>query len=82
MKEKTRRPTLFLALIPVIFLTILISINVFIFGDDSLSGSNQIVLILSAAIAAIIALSLGFRWSFLLKGIVKSIGSGEALCQQ
>jgi NhaC family Na+:H+ antiporter len=75
MKENTRRPTLFLALIPVIFLTILISINVFIFGDDSLSGSNQIVLILSAAVAAIIALSLGFTWSFLLKGIVKSIGS-------
>ncbi len=75
MKEKTRRPTLFLALIPVIFLTILISINVFIFGDDSLSGSNQIVLILSASVAAIIALSLGFSWSFLLKGIVKGIGS-------
>jgi Na+:H+ antiporter, NhaC family len=70
-----RRPSLILALLPVIFLTILISINVFIFGDDSLDGSNQIVLILSAAIASLVAWRLGFRWNELLKGIVRSIGS-------
>jgi Na+:H+ antiporter, NhaC family len=75
MTQSTRRPTLFLALIPVIFLTILISINVFIFGDDSLSGSNQIVLILSAAVASIIALKLGHKWTDLRMGIVKSIGA-------
>lgn len=75
MTKATRRPSLLQALIPVIFLTALISINVFIFGDDSLLGSNQIVLILSAAVAAIVAISLGFRWETLHKGIVKSIGS-------
>lgn len=75
MSKAKRRPTLFEALIPVIFLTALISINVFIFGDDSLSGSNQIVLILSASVAAIVALRLGIRWEYLHKGIVKSIGS-------
>ncbi len=75
MTNKTRRPTLFQALIPVIFLTGLISINVFIFGDDSLFGSNQIVLILSASVAAIVAMSLGHKWLDLRAGIVKSIGS-------
>jgi Na+:H+ antiporter, NhaC family len=75
MTQSTRRPTLFLALLPVLFLTALISINVFIFGDDALSGSNQIVLILAASVAGIIALGLGFTWSDLLNGIVKSIGS-------
>lgn len=75
MAQTTRRPTLFLALIPVIFLTALISINVFIFGDDSLFGSNQIVLILSAAVAAVVAISLGHKWTDLRAGIVKSIGS-------
>jgi Na+:H+ antiporter, NhaC family len=75
MTNKTRRPTLFQALIPVIFLTSLISINVFIFGDDSLFGSNQIVLILSASVAAIVAMSLGHKWLDLRAGIVKSIGS-------
>lgn len=75
MPEKPKRPTLFLALVPVIFLTALISINVFIFRDDALAGSNQIVLILSAAVAAIVAISLGHRWLDLRAGIVKSIGS-------
>ncbi len=75
MTSTTKRPTLFVALIPVIFLTSLISINVFIFGDDSLSGSNQIVLILSAAVAAVVAIGLGHKWTDLRDGIVKSIGS-------
>ena len=63
------------AFIPVIFLTVLISVNVFIFGDDALAGSNQIVLILSAAIASIVAIRLGHKWSDLHTGIIKSIGS-------
>ncbi|MFW5706529.1 MAG: Na+/H+ antiporter NhaC [Bacteroidota bacterium] len=75
MSKQTRRPTLFQALVPVIFLTTLISINVFIFGDDSLSGSNQIVLILSAAVASVVAIRLGHKWTDLRAGIVKSIGS-------
>lgn len=75
MAKTKKRPTLFQALIPVIFLSALISINVFVFRDDSLSGSNQIVLILSAAVAAIIAIRLGHSWLDLRAGIVKSIGS-------
>lgn len=75
MVRSTRRPKLFVALIPVIFLTAMISVNVFIFGDDALAGSNQMVLILSAAVAAIVAIRLGHRWETLHKGIVKSIGS-------
>lgn len=75
MAKSIRRPKLIEALLPVIFLTLLISINVFVFGDDSLSGSNQIVLILSAAVAAIVAIRLGTKWDKLHKGIVKSIGS-------
>ncbi len=75
MGTTTRRPKLIEALIPVIFLTALISINVFIFGDDALAGSNQIVLILSAAMAAIVSIRLGHQWETLHKGIVKAIGS-------
>ncbi len=75
MTYSTRRPRLIEALIPVIFLTVLISINVFIFGDDALGGSNQMVLILSAALAAIVAIRLGHKYETLHKGIVKAIGS-------
>ncbi len=42
------------ALIPLVFLIVLLTFNVFVFGDDSLSGTNQFVLILGGAIAAIV----------------------------
>ena len=73
--NKLKSPTTFQALVPIIFLVILLSINVSIFGDDSLSGSIQIVLILSSAVASIIAFNLGFSWLDIQKGIIKSINS-------
>ena len=73
-----REPTLGESFIPVIFLTILLSINVGIFGDASLDGSNQIVLILSAAVASLVAIRVGYQWEEIQKGIVKSISSAMA----
>ncbi|MEP1096349.1 MAG: Na+/H+ antiporter NhaC [Cyclobacteriaceae bacterium] len=73
-----REPTLGESLIPVIFLTILLSINVGIFGDASLDGSNQIVLILSAAVASLVAIRIGYKWDEIQKGIIKSISSAMA----
>ncbi|MFT6854635.1 MAG: NhaC family Na+:H+ antiporter [Cyclobacteriaceae bacterium] len=73
-----REPTLLEAFIPVIFLIALLSINVSIFSNadlDPLAGSNQIVLILSAAVASIVASRLGFSWFQIRDGIVKSISS-------
>jgi NhaC family Na+:H+ antiporter len=68
-------PSLLQALIPVFFLIALLSINVSIFKDSALDGSNQMVLIFSAAVAAIVAVKLGYKWLELRKGIVKSISS-------
>ena len=73
--NKIKSPTTFQALVPIIFLVILLSINVSIFGADSLSGSIQIVLILSSAVASIIAFNLGYSWLDIQKGIIKSINS-------
>lgn len=42
------------ALIPLIVLIALLSINVLIYGDDALGGSNQFVLLLGAAVAGIV----------------------------
>lgn len=42
------------ALIPVIALIGMLAFNVFVFGDDALSGSNQFILLLGGAVAAII----------------------------
>ena len=71
----TKAPTLAQSLIPIFFLIILLSINVGIFGDNALDGSNQMVLILSAAVAAIVAIRIGYEWEELQTGIVKSISS-------
>jgi Na+:H+ antiporter, NhaC family len=62
-----------IALIPVLVLISLLTMNVIIFGDDALFGSNQIVLIFSAAIAAILAMQYGSTWHELQDGIVSSI---------
>lgn len=42
------------ALIPVFILIGLLAYNVFVFGDDALSGSNQFMLLMGGAVAAII----------------------------
>ena len=72
-KIKYRHPSFFESIFPIIFLVILLSINVSIFKDDALSGSIQIVLILSSAVASLVAMRLGFKWKDIQKGIVKSL---------
>ena len=42
------------AMIPVVALVGMLGFNVFIYGDESLSGSNQFILLLGGAIAAIV----------------------------
>lgn len=76
MQGLTRTPKVFDALIPLVFLIVLLILNIKVFGTDGLLGSNQIVLILSSAVAAIVAVGrLGYNWVTLQDGIVKSISS-------
>lgn len=75
MTYKYQKPSLFEAFIPIIFLVVALFINVRIFGDASLDGSNQIILIVSAGIAALVALKLGQKWKEIQEGMVKSISS-------
>jgi NhaC family Na+:H+ antiporter len=42
------------ALIPIVVLIGLLAWNVFVYGDDALSGSNQFILLIGAAVAAIV----------------------------
>ena len=72
---KYKKPSFLQSIIPIIFLVVMLSINVFIFGDLSLDGSNQIVLILSGALAAIIAYFNGVKWKTLQEGMVSNINS-------
>lgn len=75
MESAQKQPSLLQALIPVIFLIALLGTNVFIFGDSSLDGSNQISLILAACVAGLVALQLGVKWDHVMKSAVRSISS-------
>lgn len=70
-----RKPKLIEALIPIAFLIAVLATNVYIFGDEALDGSNQIVLLLSAAVACIVATRFGMKWEDMLEGMVGSINS-------
>ena len=71
----TRSPSLIDALIPVVSLVGMLGVSVYLFGSDSSSGPNQIVLTLAAAIAAIVAIKNGHEWPDILQAIVAGIST-------
>ena len=74
--DSVKKPSLFQALIPIAILILLLIVNVlYVYKDDALGGANQIVLLVAGAVAAAIGLYNGCSWSFIQKGIVKSIKS-------
>jgi NhaC family Na+:H+ antiporter len=75
MDDVKKSPSLLQAFIPILSLIFLLSVNVVIYGEDTLSGANQIALLLAAAIAGIIAIRLKITWNAILSRIVSSIGS-------
>ena len=75
MENTKRTPTLLQAFIPIIVLIALLVLNRIIYGDDTLGGSNQMTLLIAAAVAALIAGKVGYKWDEIFDGIVKSISS-------
>jgi len=73
--SQAKEPTLLDALIPIVSLVLMLGMSVYLFGSDSSSGPNQIVLTLGAAIACIVAIQNGYRWKDLLQAIVDGIGA-------
>ena len=49
-----KKPSLTISMIPVIFLVCLLTINVIVFSDDSSYGPNQLALLFSAVLSALI----------------------------
>jgi NhaC family Na+:H+ antiporter len=70
-----KTPSLFEALLPVIILIVLLTGSVYLFGSDAIGGATQIVLIVAAAVAAIIAVRNGHRWRDIERAIVAGIGT-------
>ena len=75
--HQQNKPTISLwgALIPVIILIILLSFNVTIYGNDALGGSNQFILLIGAAVAAIIGFRNKVSYDFMLDAIGSNLKS-------
>jgi NhaC family Na+:H+ antiporter len=73
--KEPRKPTLLQALVPIAVLICLLILNVSYFGDNTLDGANQFALILASAVAGIIAITLGVKWTDIRSSMVKSISS-------
>ncbi len=73
--KQYKTPSMLQSLLPIAVLIFLLTLNVKFFRDDTLSGANQIALILAAAVAGVIAVSLGYRWLFIRDRVIKGIGT-------
>jgi NhaC family Na+:H+ antiporter len=68
-----KKPGLLLALLPVLFLIAALAVNVRIFGDSSLDGSNQLILLAAAGVTAGLAALTGVKAQTLWDGIQRNI---------
>ncbi len=71
MTQKSLPISLGQTLVPVIILVVLLAFNVFVFGDDALGGSNQFILLIGAAVAAIV----GFRNKVSYDAMIEAVGA-------
>ncbi|WP_081209801.1 Na+/H+ antiporter NhaC [Salegentibacter sediminis] len=63
------------ALIPVIALVAMLAFNVYVFGDDALSGSNQFILLLGGAVAAIVGYFNNTKYDKMIDEVASNIQS-------
>ncbi|WP_343486158.1 Na+/H+ antiporter NhaC [Allomuricauda sp. d1] len=63
------------ALIPVFVLVAMLAYNVYVFGDDALSGSNQFILLLGGAVAAIVGFFNKVSYKRMLAEVAENVRS-------
>ena len=63
------------SLIPIVFLIVLLTYNVYVFGDDSLEGSNQFILLIGASVAVFIGFINKINFQLIIKKIGKNLYS-------
>ena len=69
----TKKTTLWQALIPVLVMVLLLASSVVFYADNSSYGPNQIALILSAMVGAIVGIRNGFTWKDIQDGMVHGV---------
>ncbi len=76
-----KRPTVFLAMLPVIVLVAILTIGVYLFGDELTSGPSQIALLTASIVGAAVAiLHLKIPWKQLEEGMLDNLSkTGSAI---
>jgi NhaC family Na+:H+ antiporter len=69
-----KRPPLMIAIMPIIVLMFLLSINILCF-NDALGGANQTALIIAAVVCGIIGFLYGTKWQSIRAGILQTINT-------
>jgi len=69
------RLSIYAALIPVVALVGMLAFNVFVFGDDALGGSNQFILLLGGAVAAIVGVYYKVDYKSMVEEVSQNIKS-------
>lgn len=64
-----------IALLPIIILVALLSYNVLIYGDDALSGSNQFILLIGGAFAALIGFKKKIAYETMIQKVAENLQS-------
>lgn len=76
MSDLKKNITTAQALIPIVFLVVLLACSVYLFGADSSYGANQIALILATCVTALVAHRNGYSWQEVQEGITHGISLG------
>lgn len=63
------------ALIPVVALVAMLAYNVYVFGDDAISGSNQFILLMGGAVAAIVGFFNKVSYKQMLAEVAENVKS-------
>lgn len=74
-KHQTAKISLIEAFIPLIFLVFLLAINVLVFKDDSLSGTNQLVMLLGGAVAFAIGIKNKVSYKAMMDEVAQNVQS-------
>lgn len=63
------------ALIPVFALVGMLAYNIYVYGDDALSGSNQFILLMGAAVAAVVGFFNKVKYKRMLEEVAENVKS-------
>ncbi|WP_299623367.1 Na+/H+ antiporter NhaC [uncultured Tenacibaculum sp.] len=73
--QKNPNLSIWEALIPVLALIGMLAYNVYVFGDDALSGSNQFILLLGGAVAALVGFKNKVSFQLMMDEVAENLKS-------